>query len=84
MDDLVPRLRVFAGPNGSGKSTIKDDLPVEWLGVYINADDMEKFIRANGFLMLSDFDVTATADELASFLRNWCCSTVGLILVLSM
>jgi hypothetical protein len=45
---------------------------------------MEKFIRANGFLMLSDFDVTATADELASFLRNWCCSTVGLILVLSM
>lgn len=70
MNDLVPRLRVFAGPNGSGKSTIKDDLPVEWLGVYINADDMEKFIRTNGFLMLSDFDETATAAELASFLRN--------------
>lgn len=70
MSDSVPRLRVFAGPNGSGKSTIKHDLPVEWLGVYINADDMEKFIREHGFLPLSDFDVTATADELASFLRS--------------
>jgi predicted ABC-type ATPase len=70
MSDLVPRLRVFAGPNGSGKSTIKHDLPAEWLGVYINADDMEKFIREHGFLTLSDFDVTATADDLASFLRN--------------
>jgi predicted ABC-type ATPase len=38
----VPRLRIFAGPNGSGKSTIKDMLPQAWLGVYINADDIEK------------------------------------------
>ncbi len=39
------RLRMFAGPNGSGKSTIKDMLPPERLGVYVNADDIEKAIR---------------------------------------
>lgn len=68
--DAVPRLRVFAGPNGSGKSTIKHDLPPEWLGVYINADDMEKTIRDHGFLSLADFEVTASAGELVAFLRN--------------
>lgn len=68
MADSVPRLRIFAGPNGSGKSTIKHDLPPEWLGVYINADDMEKFIREHGFLSLADYEVTATDPELKSFL----------------
>lgn len=66
--ESVPRLRVFAGPNGSGKSTIKQDLPPEWLGVYINADDIEKFIREHGFLSLADYEVTATGPELKSFL----------------
>lgn len=45
MSAAVPRLRVFAGPNGSGKSTIKEMLQQEWLGVYINADEIEKSIR---------------------------------------
>lgn len=67
MTALVPRLRMFAGPNGSGKSTIKDTLPPQWLGVYINADDMEKCIRADGFLNLEDFEVVADADELQAF-----------------
>ena len=67
MTALAPRLRMFAGPNGSGKSTIKDTLPSQWLGVYINADDMEKSIRANGFLNLEDFEVVADADELQAF-----------------
>lgn len=67
MTALAPRLRMFAGPNGSGKSTIKDMLPTEWLGVYINADDIEKSIRTLGHLNLSDFQVTATADELQAF-----------------
>ena len=53
MSEPVPRLRMFAGPNGSGKSTIKDNLPQAWLGVYINADEIEKLIRANGFLSLA-------------------------------
>ena len=68
MTALVPRLRMFAGPNGSGKSTIKDMLPSEWLGIYINADDIEKSIRASGCLNLSDFQVAANAAEFQAFL----------------
>lgn len=64
----VPRLRMFAGPNGSGKSTIKDMLPAQWLGVYINADDIEKSIRNVGSLNLSDFQVAANAVDLQQFL----------------
>ena len=45
MSAAVPRLRMFAGPNGSGKSTIKEILPLQWLGVYVNADEMEKSSR---------------------------------------
>lgn len=67
MTALAPRLRMFAGPNGSGKSTIKDVLPAELLGVYINADDIEKNIRTMGRLNLSDFQVTANAVELQEF-----------------
>lgn len=67
MTALVPRLRMFAGPNGSGKSTIKDTLPPQWLGVYINADDMEKGIRADGFLNLADFEVVADVNDLQAF-----------------
>lgn len=68
MTALAPRLRMFAGPNGSGKSTIKDMLPAQWLGVYVNADDIEKGIRATGCLNLSDFQVTAKAVALQEFL----------------
>lgn len=45
---------MFAGPNGSGKSTLKATLQPEWLGVYINADDIERAIKANG----NAFDLT--------------------------
>jgi predicted ABC-type ATPase len=65
-----PRLRVFAGPNGSGKSTLKDILPAALLGVYVNADEIEKAIRINGHLSLADFSVEATATELADFLAR--------------
>lgn len=69
MSAPVPRLRMFAGPNGSGKSTLKDMLPSQWLGVYVNADEMEKAIRANGFLRLAEFDVATDADEFQAFLQ---------------
>jgi predicted ABC-type ATPase len=42
-----PRLRVLAGPNGSGKSTIKDELKPEWIGVFVNADEIERGLREN-------------------------------------
>ena len=50
MSQEMPRLRVFAGPNGSGKSTLKEVLPEGLLGVYVNADEIEKFIAAHGYL----------------------------------
>lgn len=69
MTALTPRLRMFAGPNGSGKSTLKDTLPPQWLGVYVNADEIEKTIRAQGRLNLGDFEVTAQTTELQVFLE---------------
>ena len=69
MNAPVPRLRMFAGPNGSGKSTIKDVLPPQWLGVYINADEIEKTVRANGCLNLAAFEVKTDNQELQAFLQ---------------
>lgn len=43
-----PRLRVLAGPNGSGKSTIKGDLKPEWIGVFVNADEIERELKTTG------------------------------------
>lgn len=70
MTALTPRLRMFAGPNGSGKSTLKDILPPQWLGVYVNADDIEKTIRTQTCLNLTEFAVTAQEAEFQSFLEN--------------
>ena len=69
MNAPVPRLRMFAGPNGSGKSTIKEVLPSQWLGVYINADEIEMTIRADGCLSLAAFEVEADAQEFQAFLQ---------------
>ena len=43
-----PRLRVLAGPNGSGKSTIQRELKPEWIGVFVNADEIERELKASG------------------------------------
>lgn len=56
---VTPRLRMFAGPNGSGKSTIKEVLPPELLGVYINPDEIEKGLRQSGQLDFAAFSVPA-------------------------
>ncbi|GAA6121579.1 zeta toxin family protein [Acidovorax sp. FG27] len=42
------RLRILAGPNGSGKSTIKSELKPEWIGAFVNADEMERELRTRG------------------------------------
>jgi hypothetical protein len=49
-------LRVLAGPNGSGKSTIQTELKPEWIGVFINADEIER--------KLKDFEGTLSLPEL--------------------
>jgi predicted ABC-type ATPase len=46
----TPRLRMFAGPNGSGKSVLKSYLPEPLLGVYLNADEIEKGVRELGYV----------------------------------
>lgn len=71
MSQATPRLRVFAGPNGSGKSTIKDSLLPQWLGVYVNADDIEKAIRTQGHLEFAEFGCTPDdLTRLPAFMAN--------------
>jgi predicted ABC-type ATPase len=60
MAPAAPRLRVFGGPNGSGKSTIKEALKPEWLGVYVNADDLETDIRRSGHAELTEFGLSGS------------------------
>jgi hypothetical protein len=62
---------MFAGPNGSGKSTLKACLPQELLGVYLNPDEIEQDIRRHGFLDLSAYGVTTTADEALAFFKSF-------------
>lgn len=70
MSVVQPRLRMFAGPNGSGKSTIKDELLPHWLGVYVNADDIEAEIRTNGFMTLKPYGVETSEAELLGFFAS--------------
>lgn len=66
----MPRLRMFAGPNGSGKSTMKEVIPPELLGVYVNPDDIEKAWRQSGCIDLSMFKVRVDAEEVLVFFRK--------------
>ena len=66
----VPRLRLFAGPNGSGKSTLNGILDTKLLGVYINADEIEKEINKSSFLELDLYKVEATYQEIKNFFTN--------------
>ena len=61
---------MFAGPNGSGKSTLKELLSPDWLGIYVNADDIERTIRAQGGLCVSDFGVDINQQHLSNFLSQ--------------
>lgn len=64
-----PRMRVFAGPNGSGKSTIQAWLQPEWIGVYVNADDIERELLQSGALDLNAFDLKSAPTALQHDLR---------------
>lgn len=39
---------MLAGPNGSGKSTIQSELKPEWIGVFVNADEIERALKESG------------------------------------
>lgn len=72
-----PRLRVLAGPNGSGKSTIKEEIRPEWLGVFINADEIEGRLRnSHGRLPLGELGITGDpAEVLAGVEAHLCASS---------
>lgn len=61
---------MFAGPNGSGKSTLKTVLRRELLGVYLNPDELERDMGANGFLHLGEYGVETTEPEAKAFFRQ--------------
>jgi len=66
----APFLRMFAGPNGSGKSTITGAIDTSLLGIYVNADEIEKEIRRTGFLDVAAFGVEATGPDLLGFFQK--------------
>ena len=65
---------MFAGPNGSGKSTIFNDINLNFdvdLGVYLNADEIEKEFKTNQKISLSKFKVSQVEDTLFNdFIKN--------------
>jgi len=67
-EEETPRVRMFAGPNGSGKSTIKTLLRPELLGRYINPDDIEADIRAQGFFDFLAWDIPTDESKVRAFL----------------
>lgn len=66
----TPRIRIFAGPNGSGKSCFNTMIAPRLLGVYINADEIEKKIKAGSALDFREFRVTPDAASLVGFLSR--------------
>ena len=67
------RMRVFAGPNGSGKTTIFKGILAEnkvQLGVYVNADDIEKVLSQTSRVDFSNYQLTINEQEIKNFFRN--------------
>lgn len=66
----IHRLRIFAGPNGSGKTSVLYNLLNEKnvnLGVYVNADDIEKKLKTG--LNFSDYTINVQALEIQKYIQ---------------
>ena len=65
------RMRVFAGPNGSGKTTIikklKSEIP---FGVYVNADDIEVYLKETKILLFNAFELKVSQNQLQSYFKQ--------------
>lgn len=63
---------MFAGPNGSGKSTIFNEIRSKFdLGIYLNADEIEKLLLKQNYLDLKDFHLNSSnGEKFDSFLHN--------------
>ena len=57
-------MRVFAGPNGSGKTTILKQIDHNFnLGFYVNADEIEQFLRSSNSVDLGDFGINSVPED---------------------
>ena len=66
-------MRVFAGPNGSGKTTVFRGLLESSkisLGIYVNADDIEKELNFSNYLSLEQYQLTITTKQVQDFFRQ--------------
>ena len=63
-------MRMFAGPNGSGKSTLRDLMLPEWIGVYLNPDELEHAIRRDGHLDFGAYGVAPTDSQVRNFFQQ--------------
>jgi len=70
MNGSTPRMRMFAGPNGSGKSTIKSVISPHLLGIYINPDEIEAYIVANGYLDFQHYEIQPVKEEVFKFFEG--------------
>lgn len=67
------RLRIFAGPNGSGKSTLVKHVTEQFhlhYGFFVNADEIERAIREDGFFDAIATGIQLDADDLQRFLSQ--------------
>ena len=67
------RIRIFAGPNGSGKTTFLRKLLAEHqvnLGVYVNADDIEAALKADGQIDFSTFRLQIDTNDVQEFFKK--------------
>lgn len=58
---------MFAGPNGSGKSTLRDLLSDEWVGIYVNADEIELKLRTDHRLDLRAYGLEVDTSAVRNF-----------------
>jgi predicted ABC-type ATPase len=66
-------MRVFAGPNGSGKTTIFKGILAEakiQLGVYVNADDIEKEFLVSNSLSFKNYQLNISDKEIKEFFKT--------------
>ena len=61
---------MFAGPNGSGKSTMISGLDSRLSKLFLNADNLERDLKAKPVLDLNQFDLRINAANLVDYLTH--------------
>lgn len=65
------RIRIFAGPNGSGKTSLIRNFPTKIpLGVYVNADDIERELKEKKYLRFDSFNLKVTKQTFFDYFKT--------------